>query len=86
MVLLSDSYKFWLSVTVSHQTDGLFGGLIVNQPVFLEPYSSLYDYDRTDQSTIMVSASFPKLFTGNLEDLSKIKPTSLYVNGEEIFK
>ncbi|KAJ8722548.1 hypothetical protein PYW07_003728 [Mythimna separata] len=68
--------------SVSHQSDGVYGSLIINQPHPLEPHSSLYDYDRSGENTLTVAAKFPELLTAKLEDVSKLKPDALIINGD----
>ncbi|XP_037869374.1 uncharacterized protein LOC101739043 isoform X2 [Bombyx mori] len=74
---------FYHADSVTHQSDGLYGSLIVNQPQPLEAHSNLYDYDRSEETTVLIAAKFDHFITGNLEDLSRLKPYSLIVNGNE---
>ncbi|KOB79192.1 Laccase-25 [Operophtera brumata] len=68
---------------VSHQNDGVYGSLVVNQPQPLEPHSSLYDYDRSKEHSLLIGVKFPVLMTGNLEDMSHVAPESLLINGDK---
>lgn len=70
-------------ISVTHQSDGIFGALIVNQPQPLEPHSAMYDYDRSEENTLLTSAVFAELLTGNLKDLNDVKPVALHLNGDE---
>ncbi|XP_072943842.1 uncharacterized protein [Epargyreus clarus] len=74
---------FYHSNSVAHQSDGVYGSIIVDQPQPLEPHVSLYDYDRGEENTLMIAAKFPSLLTGIIEDLSQVLPTSLAINGNE---
>ncbi|XP_063821940.1 uncharacterized protein LOC135071964 [Ostrinia nubilalis] len=74
---------FYHSDSVSHQSDGVYGSLIVNQPQPLEPHSSLYGYDRSTENTLLIAAVFPQLLTGNLEDASGMQPNAMTINGDE---
>ncbi|KAL0894088.1 hypothetical protein ABMA27_014134 [Loxostege sticticalis] len=74
---------FYHSDSVSHQSDGVYGSLIVNQPQPLEPHSALYGYDRSTENTLLIAATFPQLLTGNLEDASRMQPTALAINGDD---
>ena len=67
---------------MSHQSDGVYGSLIINQPQPLEPHSSLYDYDRSGENTLTIAAKFPELLTAKLEDVSLLKPDALIINGD----
>lgn len=71
---------------VLQQNDGIFGALIVNQPSPLEPNSFLYDYDRSEENTLLISAVYDELFSGNLNDMSNVKPVAIRVNGEDNYK
>ncbi|KPJ06233.1 Laccase-2 [Papilio machaon] len=73
---------FYHADAVAHQSDGLYGSLIVDQPQPLEPHSSLYDYDRSNEHTLIIAARFSELLSGNL-DGKQLKPDSLVINGEE---
>lgn len=76
--------KFIFNVfSVSHQSDGVYGSLVVNQPQPLEPHSSRYDYDRSKENSLLIAAKFPVLMTGNLEDMSGVAPQALMINGDE---
>ncbi|XP_013194946.2 uncharacterized protein LOC106138359 [Amyelois transitella] len=79
---------FYHADSVAHQSDGVYGSLIVNQPQPLEPHSALYDYDRSNENTIMFAAKFPELLTGNLEDVGRKVPNALVINEyeEDVFK
>lgn len=68
---------------VTHQNDGVYGSLVVNQPQPLEPHSSLFDYDRSKENSLLIAAKFPVLMTGNLEDMSRVLPETLLINGDE---
>ncbi|KAL4714587.1 hypothetical protein ACJJTC_006633 [Scirpophaga incertulas] len=48
---------FYHADSVSHQSDGVYGSLIVNQPQPLDPHSTLYDYDRSDEQTLYLPTS-----------------------------
>lgn len=74
---------FYHADSVAHQSDGVFGALIVNQPQPKEPHAALYDYDRSDEHTFIVAARFPSLMANNLGDMSQVKPTSLTINGDD---
>ncbi|XP_053625627.1 uncharacterized protein LOC128683739 [Plodia interpunctella] len=74
---------FYHADSVAHQTDGVYGTLAVIQPQPLEPHSALYDYDRSNENTIMIAAKFPELLTGNLEDVVRKGPTNLVINEDE---
>ncbi|XP_063531559.1 uncharacterized protein LOC134742378 [Cydia strobilella] len=74
---------FYHADSVRHQSDGVYGALIVNQPQPLEAHSSLYDFDRSQENTLIVAAKFPELITPKWEDSSQLKPSSLLVNGQE---
>lgn len=69
-------------VQVYHQSDGVYGPLIINQPQPLEPHSSIYDYDRSKENTLIIAAKMPELLTAKLEDVSKLKPDALIINGD----
>ncbi|KAJ8725800.1 hypothetical protein PYW08_003983 [Mythimna loreyi] len=73
---------FYHADSVSHQSDGVYGSLIINQPHPLEPHSSLYDYDRSGENTLTIGAKFPELLTAKLEDVSRLKPDALIINGD----
>ncbi|XP_039747441.1 L-ascorbate oxidase-like [Pararge aegeria] len=75
---------FYHTDSVSHQSDGVYGSLIVDQPQPLEPHASLYDYDRSEEHTLMVGAKFNELLTGHLEGVNQIRPDNLSVNGDEM--
>lgn len=70
-----------LSFPVSHHSDGVYGSLIVDQPQPLEPHSSLYDFDKSNDHTLIIGAKFSALLTGSLER-KNTKPDSLVINGE----
>ncbi|XP_023948181.2 uncharacterized protein LOC112053114 [Bicyclus anynana] len=74
---------FYHADSVAHQSDGVYGSFVVGQPQPSEPHSSLYDYDRSEDHTLIVGAKFDDLLTGRLEDVSRIRPDNLVVNGEE---
>lgn len=74
---------FVLFQTVSHQSDGVYGSLVVNQPQPLEPHATLYDYDRSTENTLLFAVKFPRLLTGNLEDTARVQPTELTINGDD---
>lgn len=67
---------------MSHHSDGIYGSLIINQPQPLEPHASLYDYDRSEENTLVVGVRFPELLTAKLEDVSQLPPDALDINGE----
>ncbi|XP_013180397.1 PREDICTED: laccase-2-like isoform X1 [Papilio xuthus] len=73
---------FYHADAVAHQSDGVYGSLIVDQPQPLEPHSSLYDFDRSKEHTLILAARFPEMLSGNL-DGKQLKPDSLVINGEE---
>ncbi|XP_050344676.1 uncharacterized protein LOC126769838 [Nymphalis io] len=75
---------FYHSDSVLHQSDGVYGALIVDQPQPLEPHAGLYDYDRSDEHTLIIGARFPELLTARLEDANQIRPDSILVNGDEV--
>lgn len=62
----------------------MYGTVIVDQPQPLEPHVSLYDFDRSDEHTMVFAAKFPELMTAKLEGASQMKPTSLLVNGDQV--
>lgn len=70
-------------ISVLHHSDGVYGALIVDQPQPLEPHASLYDYDRSDEHTLIVGARFPELLTARLEDTSSVAPDSIIINRNE---
>ncbi|CAH0721837.1 unnamed protein product, partial [Brenthis ino] len=73
---------FYHADSVIHQSDGVYGTLVVDQPQPIEPHASLYDYDRKDEHTMIIGVKFQELLTAKLEDVSQIKPNSLLVNGD----
>ncbi|CAB3242501.1 unnamed protein product [Arctia plantaginis] len=73
---------FYHADSVSHHSDGVYGSLIINQPQPLEPHSSLYDYDRSGENTLLIGATFPELLTAKLEDVSELPPDALVINGD----
>ncbi|XP_045781984.1 laccase-2-like isoform X1 [Maniola jurtina] len=75
---------FYHSDSVNHQSDGVYGTFIVDQPQPLEPHSSLYDYDRSEDHTMIIGTKFNELLTGRLEDINEIRPDNLVVNGDEM--
>ncbi|XP_022820277.1 laccase-2-like [Spodoptera litura] len=81
-VATSPGTFFYHADSVSHQSDGVYGPLIINQPQPLEHHSSLYDYDRSAENTLTIGAKFPELLTAKLEDVSKLKPDALIINGD----
>ncbi|GBP55347.1 Laccase-1 [Eumeta japonica] len=74
---------FYHAHSVLHQADGVFGAFVVNQPSPLDPNSPLYDYDRSEENTLIISTKHPKLFTGSIEDLSEIRPSAVRINRQE---
>ncbi|KAF9421889.1 hypothetical protein HW555_002329, partial [Spodoptera exigua] len=81
-VATSPGTFFYHADSVSHQSDGVYGPLIINQPQPLEHHSSLYDYDRSAENTLTIGAKFPELLTAKLEDVSKLKPDALIINSD----
>ncbi|PZC81713.1 hypothetical protein B5X24_HaOG212157 [Helicoverpa armigera] len=81
-VATSPGTFFYHADSVSHQSDGVYGSLIINQPQPLEPHSSLYDYDRSGENTLTIAAKFPELLTAKLDDVSRLKPDALMINGD----
>ncbi|XP_041977643.1 laccase-1-like [Aricia agestis] len=81
-VASSPGTYFYHADSVSQQSDGLFGSLIVDQPRPQEPHSSLYNFDNSDQNTILISAKFPELLTDRLTDKNTIRPEGIALNGE----
>ncbi|KAJ2952930.1 hypothetical protein O0L34_g7302 [Tuta absoluta] len=77
---------FYHADSASHQSDGVYGALVVNQPQTFEPHFSFYDYDRSLEHTYIVAATFPQLMTGNVEEVNTIKPNALVIREEENFK
>ncbi|XP_032514057.2 uncharacterized protein LOC116767710 [Danaus plexippus] len=73
---------FYHADSVVHQSDGIYGSLIVDQPQPLEPNGVLYDYDRSKEHTFLIAARFPELLTSRLEGKSEIGPESLIINGD----
>nr|ATG88100.1 laccase-2-like protein [Plutella xylostella] len=73
---------FYHADSVQHQSDGIFGALMVNQPAPFEPHVDLYHYDRSEEHTLIIAADFSETLTGNLENLSEIKPVALNINGD----
>ncbi|CAK1545224.1 unnamed protein product [Leptosia nina] len=74
---------FYHADSVAHQSDGVYGALIIDQPRHLEPHSSIYDFDKSEDHTLVIGARFPELLSASLEDLTKIAPRSLIINKEE---
>ncbi|CAH0406370.1 unnamed protein product [Chilo suppressalis] len=74
---------FYHADSVSHQSDGVYGSLIVNQPQPQEAHAALYDYDRSDEGTLLIAAQFPTLLSAYLEDVAHIQPDALTVNGDD---
>ncbi|XP_045445904.1 L-ascorbate oxidase-like [Melitaea cinxia] len=74
---------FYHADSVLHHSDGVYGTLIVDQPQPLEPHASLYDYDRSDEHTLIVGARFPELLTARLEDTSYVPPDGIIINRNE---
>lgn len=62
----------------------MYGTFIVDQPQPLEPHSSLYDFDRSEDHTMIIGTKFNELLTGRLEDINEIRPDNLVVNGDEM--
>lgn len=54
----------------------------MDQPRPLEPHSSLYDYDRSGNHTLIFGAKFNELLTDRLDDVSEIRPDNLVINGD----
>lgn len=81
--IIKEYFKCLMCISVFQQSDGVYGSLIVNQPQPLEPHASLYDFDRSEEHALIIALKFSQLLTGNLEDLSIIRPTSLTINGDE---
>ncbi|XP_026724639.1 laccase-2-like [Trichoplusia ni] len=81
-VATSPGTFFYHADSVYHQSDGVYGPLIINQPQPLEPHSSIYDYDRSKENTLIIAAKMPELLTAKLEDVSKLKPDELIINGD----
>ncbi|CAH4037261.1 L-ascorbate oxidase-like [Pieris brassicae] len=77
---------FYHADSVTHQSDGVYGSLIVEQPQPLEPHSSLYDFNRREEHTLVIGARFPQLLSGTLEDLTKVLPDGLVINGQDYTK
>ncbi|XP_068629840.1 uncharacterized protein [Battus philenor] len=73
---------FYHADSVSHQSDGVYGPLVVDQPQPLEPHASLYDFDKSKEHTLILAARFSELLTGNL-DGRLLMPDLLLINGEE---
>lgn len=80
-LLLYHMFEIIINISVSRHSDGVYGSLVVNQPHPMEPHSALYDYDRSQENTLLVGAMFPVLMTGYLEDKKKLQPSSLVING-----
>ncbi|CAG9783902.1 unnamed protein product [Diatraea saccharalis] len=74
---------FYHADSVSHQSDGVYGSLIVNQPQPQEVHAALYDYDRSVENTFVIGAQFPALLSANLEDVAQLPPNSLVINGDD---
>ncbi|KAM3963142.1 uncharacterized protein ACR2FA_002903 [Aphomia sociella] len=81
--VVSPGTFFYHADSVSHHNDGVYGSLVVNQPQPLEIHSTLYDYDRSAENTLLIGAKFSKLFTASLDDMSQVAPDSLVINGGE---
>lgn len=77
---------FYHAYSVSHHIDGVYGALNVNQPSPFEPHSPLYDYDRSQENTLLMSTVFTKLFTASLGDLKEIRPIGIEINGQNNYK
>ncbi|CAG4911775.1 unnamed protein product [Colias eurytheme] len=73
---------FYHANSVAHQSDGVYGSLIVDQPQPMEPHSSLYDYDRSQEHTLIIGARFPELLSASLNVINDIPPSSLVINGD----
>ncbi|KAG6448378.1 hypothetical protein O3G_MSEX005450 [Manduca sexta] len=74
---------FYHADSVAHQSDGVYGLLVVNQPQPLEPHASIYDFDRGNENSLLIGAKFPVPLTGSLEDTSQIQPNALVINSDE---
>ncbi|VVC95323.1 unnamed protein product [Leptidea sinapis] len=77
---------FYHADSVSQQSDGVYGSLIVDQPQPLEPHSSLYDYDRSKEHTLIFGARFPELISGSLDTFGDVKPNGVLINGKDSAK
>ncbi|XP_059057139.1 uncharacterized protein LOC131850794 [Achroia grisella] len=80
---ISPGTFFYHADSVSHHSDGVYGSFVVNQPQPLDHHSTLYDYDRSSENTLLIGARFPKLFTANLNDMSQLAPDTIIINGGE---
>ena len=69
------------------RADGLYGALIVREPLYEDPHGDLYDYDLEDHIIVLVDWAVKMTrsrFTGHFHGQEDARPVSALINGKHL--